>query len=363
MTSRTPSRVAGFTVVEMMIAVALGLVVLAALTAYFVQTSQNRSEMDRNSRQIENGRYAVDALRDDLMLAGFYADTSQPPTSAAGGTQWETPPACTTNPAAMGFKPGTLSPHLPVPLYGYPNGIAPAAVLACLANLLANTDVLVVRRFNTDPTPAASPDPKQVYLQQSECGSDNPVQPDPALAYPGTVPGAPFEFGLPGVVPFNLRKVDCLTPSDLWRYREVVYYVSACSKCPADNIPTLYRMELDSGIMTTEPLVEGVQDFKVEYGIDDNQDGVIDRWLRCVAADNCDGGAGTPPAWSNVVAARIHVLVRNLDPSPKYADNKTYDMGLAGSDGPFGDAYKRHVYVAQIQLANRLGPREPQLKQ
>ena len=44
---------AGFSLIELMIAVTLGLIVLAALTTFFVQTSGNRQEMERSTRQIE----------------------------------------------------------------------------------------------------------------------------------------------------------------------------------------------------------------------------------------------------------------------------------------------------------------------
>jgi len=141
-----PNRHAGFTLIELMIAVTLGLLVLAALTSFFVRTSYNRSELERNSQQIENGRFAINALRDDMMLAGFYADLNAPPTAV-----WNTPAACATS-GNMGFVPHdpTTSPppELPVPIFIYPLGAgAPAG---CTPNILANTDVIVIRRFNTE---------------------------------------------------------------------------------------------------------------------------------------------------------------------------------------------------------------------
>ena len=69
--ARPPGRQSGFSLIELMIAITLGLVILAALTSFFVQTSGNRTEMERNTRQIENGRYAIDAMREDIGLAGF----------------------------------------------------------------------------------------------------------------------------------------------------------------------------------------------------------------------------------------------------------------------------------------------------
>ena len=106
--TRIPPRAAGFSIIEMMISIVLGLVILAALTTFFVSTSVNRTEMERSTRQIENGRYAIDSLREDIVLAGFYADL-QPlaiPT-------WTTNPVCPVNIADLGFS---ASPAYTAPL-------------------------------------------------------------------------------------------------------------------------------------------------------------------------------------------------------------------------------------------------------
>ena len=49
----------GFTMVELMVAMALGLLLLGVLVAMVVSTIGNRNELDKSSRQIENGRYAL----------------------------------------------------------------------------------------------------------------------------------------------------------------------------------------------------------------------------------------------------------------------------------------------------------------
>lgn len=329
------SRQSGFTIVELMIAVALGLIVLAALTAYFVKTSANRAELERNSRQIENGRFAIDTLHEELAVAGFYADLWQPDP----GTVWQAGVACATTAAAVPFVPSQLAPQIPVPIIGFAQG---AGAPPCLTNYLAGTDVLVVRRFNTESTPVASADASQLYVQVSECSSDPTA--------------TPFNFGQ-GAPGTPVHKLNCTTPADLWRYREDVYYVRSCSICGADTTPTLVRLDLDGGAMNEEPLVEGIQDFRVEYGVDSNKDSTPDTWTRC----DDPAAPCTATDWANVVAVRIYVLSRNLESSPGYADTKTYEMGMAGTVGPFNDGFKRHVYSAQIALLNRSGPREPQL--
>ena len=66
------SQTRGFTLIEIMIGLTLALIVVFALMILFANNSRVRSEIDRAAQQIENGRYAMDLVRDDLHLAGFY---------------------------------------------------------------------------------------------------------------------------------------------------------------------------------------------------------------------------------------------------------------------------------------------------
>lgn len=346
-------REAGFSIIELMISIGLGLVILAALTSFFVSTSANRHEMERSTRQIENGRYAIDSLRDDIVLAGFYADLAPGATPA-----WQTNVACPATVADLGFS---LTPaySAPVPIFGYADGTG--APTACLPNMVANTDVLVVRRFNSESVPLATaqlstpvdhPNNVQWYLQISECAADDP--------------NIPFKVDVGSSANFTLHKLDCAATADLWRLREQVYYVRDYSTTVGDGIPTLVRRELHptsnppaSGkdAMEELPLVEGIESFRVDYGVDNDNNGSADAWRRCDTTTPC-----TATDWSNVVAAKLFVLSRNIDTSRGWVDNKTYSMGLSGSVGPFTDAFKRHAYSAQVNMPNRTGPREPQYK-
>jgi len=343
----TPRRQGGFSIIELMIAITLGLIVLSALTTFFVKTSANRHEMERNTRQIENGRYAIDTLRDDIIMGGFYADMAPGATPA-----WTTNTACPPNVAALGFQANPYT--APVPIFGYPNGVG--APVACLPNMVANTDVLVIRRFNSEPvplataqltTPAGHPNAEQWYVQISECGDDDPLK--------------PFVVDVGSGANFTLRKLDCVAVANLWRLREQVYYVRNYSTTVGDGVNTLVRRELHlasnppaSGEAAMEeiPLVEGIDAFRVDFGLDTDGDGTPNTWSRCDACAAAD--------WASVTAAKIYVLSRNLETTQGYVDTKTYAMGLSGAVPAYNDAVKRHVYSAQVNLPNRSGPREPQ---
>ena len=334
-----PQRNAGFTLIELMIAVTLGLLVLAALTSFFVRTSYNRSELERNSQQIENGRFAIAALRDDMMLTGFYADLKLEPPSA---WTWNAPAACVTS-GNMGFVPHNPTaiplPEVPLPILIYPLGAgAPAG---CTPNILANTDVIVIRRFNTEPTPVGSVVATQTYVQISECSTDPPAT--PYLIDTGA-----------NAANFTLKNRTCGAQAAVWRYREQLYYIRDYSVNAGDGIPTLVRVELDGGVSAPVPLVEGIENLRVDLGVDNDGDGTPDAWRRCDAASPC-----TTADYTNVMAAKVYVLSRTIDQSRDYTDDKTYSLGVSGTVTAASDHYKRHVYSALIAMPNRSGPREP----
>src|SRR5512140_1585486 len=132
----------GFSLVELMVGIAIGLMLLVGLTTMFVASSKSFAETERASRQIENGRYALDLLSEDIRHAGFYGEASSFGTAPVG-----TPPdPCSTTLA-------TLQTALPVPIQGVdyvPGQADPSGTLpSCVPDHVAGTDVLVIRRART----------------------------------------------------------------------------------------------------------------------------------------------------------------------------------------------------------------------
>ena len=70
----------GFSLIELMIGVTIGLVLLTVLATVFDRTSGGRSDLDRVSRLVENSRFAVDVIGDDVRHAGFYGTFYRRPT-------------------------------------------------------------------------------------------------------------------------------------------------------------------------------------------------------------------------------------------------------------------------------------------
>jgi prepilin-type N-terminal cleavage/methylation domain-containing protein len=64
----------GFSLIELLISVAISLIILAGLSAMLVNVSNTNNEMAKANMQIENGRFAIQALESDVVHAGFWGE-------------------------------------------------------------------------------------------------------------------------------------------------------------------------------------------------------------------------------------------------------------------------------------------------
>lgn len=340
---RTPtprSGSAGFSLVELMVSITLGLLLLAGISTLLVHNSSARNELEKSMRQLENGRYAVELLSKDIHHAGYYGEYASP---GAG-------PSSLPNPCATDTT--SLATALPLPIQGYDalSHPLPSPLSTCLAdaNHLAGTDILVVRRAQTgDETDVSSAVANQIYIQSNSTSAVIGSGQDAA---------------------FNLTKLKVddhgiYETAELHPYYVYIYFISPCdvpasgTNCTGsadDNgspIPTLKRLELPtdgSGTMKIVPLVEGIENMQLDYGIDSDGDGTPDSFTATPATTD----------WANVTAIRVNLLARNTESSTGPVDAKQYNLGLAGNVGPMNDQYRRHVYSALVRAVNPSGRRE-----
>lgn len=363
-----PRRQTGLSLIELMISIGLGLVVLAAITTAFINNSRTRTEIEKTSQQIENGRYAMQLLSDDLRSAGFYAEYTPP--TALPATFTTTPDPCATTITTIA---DLTQPAFLLHVQGNDNG---TTVPTCLstAGVKPNTDILVVRRVSTCIAGTANCDVAAngtPYFQASLCTP--PVAGGTAAA--GTelsstnalCPLCSDYFALDSTLA-NLTKhfKDCKTTANLRRFRTHIYFIAANDNT-GDGIPTLKRAELGAGGFTVVPLVEGIENLQLEYGIDTGPATGVDGVPEVYSANpETYAPASVPPNctangpvcnWWNVVSVNIHLLARNTQTSTGYTDTKVYTLGLdaAGNDntvGPFNDGFRRHAYEAVVRLTN-----------
>jgi type IV pilus assembly protein PilW len=378
--TRMMRRTAGFSLIELMIAMTIGLLLLSGLAMIFVNSSDSNREMQKTAQQIENGRFAVEIISQDLRLAGFYGHLHD--ISAL------TAPATVPPDACEGSDTDELLKALRYPVQGYrgtihattpasdtdPTGLPVSCTAAFLtaANLKNGSDVLVIRRADTNALLTTDPANSDVLFIQASATQAEIQVGDGAVIGNNKANGALSTLYLTnGASP--------PPPAPMRRLRVHVYFVAPCSVGSAangactgaageDTIPTLKRLELTtSGAFSIVPLVEGIEFLKVEYGVDDAPNTV--NLATGLAGDaNVDRYEIAPSGaeWESVISAKIYLLARNTEPTRGFTDDKTYNLGSAAATDNItvpaatgaNAQFKRHVYAAAVFMVNPAGRRE-----
>jgi type IV pilus assembly protein PilW len=317
----------GFTLVEVMVAMTLGLIVLGVTITLFAGTSRGRADLERSNRLAENAQFALDMVGDELRHATFFADLS------LAGSTWQVPDPCATAPDALGFSMAPF--QVPVGVRGYGAG---DPTPACIASRQPGTAMFTIRRLAIETTPAADATGAQ-FVQVSKCNLDTP------RLWRYTSDRSEF----------TLRNIDCATIADVRRVVVRTYFVASCNECDRDRIPTLKRLDLEGNRLVETALVEGVENLQLEYGFDRDNDGNADVFLAGLS-----GVAGAPDnEWFNVVAVRVYVLGRSRDVEHGHVEaDRVYDFGQAGTQAGTADAFKRTLLASLVRLPNVAGPRE-----
>jgi type IV pilus assembly protein PilW len=339
----------GLSLIELMVAITLGLVIMAGLSALFIANSSTSAEIERANRQIENGRYAMQILSEDLRLAGFLGEFD--PTAL---------PTPATKPDPCSAVLADLKTALPLHIQGYNNGASPA--LSCLTDVKTGTDILVIRRASTCIAGAADCEAASAgtpYFQASLCKSATQLGSNSISDY----------YALDwNSANLTRQQKDCLTTAGLRRYRTHIYFI-ANNDVGSDGIPTLKRVELgtsgSAANFSSPPvaLVEGIENLQIEYGIDTAGNGAPGLYTTDPDSAPACSGAACVTNWRNVVAVKLNLLARNTTASPGYTDTKVYTLGSTTADtvtvSPNTKNFKRHVYQTAVLLSNPAGRKQP----
>ncbi|OYT98813.1 MAG: prepilin-type cleavage/methylation domain-containing protein [Burkholderiales bacterium PBB1] len=333
-TRRGLSHQAGLTLVELLVAVTLGLLVTLAAVAALLIGRQGFTSVDQSSQLRENARFAASLIQRIVIQAGYESHRDGTVASA-----WRY--FCSGSGQPCGDINGDRNPGI----VGYDNALVGSLTLptglvsgnrtsGCGAvtdtSCLNGDDILVVRYWGDSRAGAAVGDGSMI-----NCSGANELD--------GTVPAYSI---------FHVARSASGEPTLACTYRDV------------------------TGTWQTVPLMQGVEGFQVLYGVDNvtpatappsgetGLDGVPDRYLRASQLTVSGNTNATMDNWRRVRSVRIGLLLRG-DPGSavdRAASARSYEVlgpGLAVS-GDVGsslavpaDGRLRQPMVFTVHLRNR----------
>ena len=321
---------AGMTLVELMVALAIGVFLMIGAVTVFMQGRTTFRITESVSRLQENARFALDVLEPDIRMAYYYGLTNVA-ANIEGRAGTTVPPGVPTtcgNTWVNDFERGITATNGSSP---WPWG---GSCAASAGGAAAAADTLIVRRVSAEPV-LAGRTAGTLYIQSNRseksqlfAGAALPASPDPATSQP---------------------------------YRVVAngYYVSTnntSNLSTADNTVPSLRMKtlVGGGSIQDREILPGVEDLQVQLGLDTSLPntpgrGTIDRFV--------DPGDAllTDPGFSNdarqILAVRLWLRVRAERTERGFTDGTTYSYA-GRSFGPFNDGYRRAVVSKTIYLRN-----------
>lgn len=308
---------AGFSIVEMMISITIGLVIVAALVGVLASNSQNSKTNDRAAELQSNGRYALDHLRRELRHAGYRGYTwAEPSTSTISGVTNECLDGGAANSFVVNIRQGVWGADSNPYSANCLSGTSPATTYL-------RGDVLVIRRLANSPTATLAQN--TVYFRSSYAAG----QIFQGTIQPTTITG---------------------TPIDNFAVEEYVYYIGS-----DDNdvtVPALRRIALlPDGAMVDEILVSGIEHMQVQYGRTTTDLNTQYYDANMISGNSTDDAETPGYQWDDINTVRIWLLVRNSKKETGYTNTNSYNMGNLVY-GPMNDNFGRQLFTTVVQLRN-----------
>lgn len=315
----------GVTLVELMVAIVISSILVLGIAEIFKINKRSSQAQDDSARMQESGRFAFNMLMQDIRRAGYYGGNADTPniTGTSGII-------ADTNTCPNDNTWGRMLQRRIIGMNDDNTGYT------CITNYNAtsSSDILVTRY-----TDGSNIDDATMDL----AANDNAF----------FIRSSMFEGRLfIGDQRANATNSVAETPNSVKQLSASAFYIGTtgrnCRFNDAANNPipvtALYRETLAAtGLPIQEEVASGIEQFQVQYGVDNNTDGSVNQYFD---ADDIDG----TPDWSEVVTIRFWILAKAECPTNGYANNKTYTMG----DKPYtpGDSFKRQLYSSTVSLRN-----------
>ncbi len=306
----------------------IGLFLTLGVFSMFSMSSTNVTTTTQFNQLQENGRIALSLIERDVSQLGFMGDLTGLD-FITQGSQRNTnvvaaPIAASADCVGAGVNNASLPNNTPGHfrrIWGYTVGVGGQS-LACVPKAKKGTDVLQLKRLQ-----------------------------GPALAAGAALETSSYYVGAAtdqAVIFSTSQGLQALANARYWRYLHHVYYIENDG-----TMPVLKRRVLKEGGMNVSPanveqLVEGIENMRILYGLDNNADGAADTFMPAtnIASLIWDNGLA-----QRVVAIRVFLLVRATQEDRSYTNSNQYTLGDTVL-GAVNDHFRRKVVSSTIVLEN-----------
>ena len=305
----------GFSIIELLVAVTLGLFLMTALVEVLLSGNQSFASANHFSRLQENGRTATGMIVTDLKRAGYMGGNSD--IKEISGTD------ALANPTAGCVLADTTWGRMSTGnIFGLNDTNTGYACIPDASYLRG--DILTLRLASPWQVTGAL-NANQIYLRTS--------------MFEGRVFKGSDETDIANQV------TDM--PQSMHELLSYSYYIGDSGRsCSGAAVPSLFRVRMGpAGLPVTDELLPGVEHFQVQYGVN----GQYQNANTVTANEDWDPET-TNDGWDQVTTATIWLLVRAECAEQGFTDGRTYNLGDVVYNP--GDGFRRQLYSTVVMLRN-----------
>ena len=326
-------RQSGLTLVEIMVALAIGSFLIIGALQIYNQSRQAFVVNESIARVQETAQFAMDTIEADLRMASNWGRNSRGLAVEGRALVGDDNPTGMTVPnSATGQCGAAWTYDLARPIDGTDNMYN----LGCgsLGGAQVNSDVVTLRRVTVQPVPLEA---GRIQIQSTRIQGE--------LFESGAVPAA--------FLPVTVHPITGAPSSATHNLMVNSYYVSPTSTL-IPGVPTLRRKALTvnggAPFVIDQEVAPGVENIQLQLGIDVDEDNTVDRYVHPGDDIYNPAAAGYVPG-ARVMTARIWLVVRSVTPEFGLQDNRNYQPGNANI-GQMNDGFRRLQISKTILLRN-----------
>ena len=297
----------GYTLVELMVSLAVGVMVMGAAAAAYLSISESQRSLTEKSYAAESARFAMETLGREIQNAGFYPVNEVTPLTTA--TPQSAVPIGSFATAAES-NPSTSPEHLRSPVFG------------CSSKKIDATKTTSVCVAHTSSSPAVDADTLVAsYYTDDDFGKDRGNNTDCARATPAAVAGSNGKL-------FFISNSYTLTPVTL--------------KIEGNTIKTfgLACAGSASPVNNYVPLITGIEQLRLSYLVQGETTAQF-KSANSVLANE----------WSKVIAVKVCLVARSLQNVRLQASSYSF-KDCADATQTFATGIERKRYTQIFAVKN-----------
>ena len=311
----------GFTITELMIAMALSVTLTLVMSVAFISLSRSSRQIQQLAQLQQNAQLVAGLFQNELVNSGFWGGLARPELAANMVLPSSPENDCVASDIDSGSFPALDKNFITL----YARKISSSKELGCISSAVKGSELLQLKRLVGQRFDNTALQDNRFFLE-----TDWDYSRIVDVASSGKMPS--FSY---------------------YPYQHVVFYIQN-QQIDGIEVPVLMRKRLirnaaGKAVMSTDSILDGVERMHFEFSFDNNMDGNVNYQLPTAQISDVQWQQQK----ARIIGVKFHLLLRSTQPDPTYTNHQQYKLG-AEEFKVNGDHYRRLLVSSSVILPSAI---------